>query len=319
MARLAYCILMACTIWLAAVGNAGGGAGTMTVDGKLGDALRRHVGRLTVEIGERTVQRPPGLALAADYIRDVFERAGLEVRRQAYDYHGHQVANLIATLGGGASDYYLVGAHYDTVPGTPGADDNASAVAVLLELGRWLGAHPQAPPIRLVAFTLEEAPAYNTALQGSRVFVRELTQAGERVLGAVILEMVGYTSPRQLYPLVLRWAGYPRRGNFIGVVGNWRSRRFGKAILRGFRRNPRLPVESLFVPFDGWVLPATRLSDHASFWDRGWPAVMVTDTAFFRNPNYHTPRDRLETLDFGFMAELVGSLEAALDELIAVE
>ncbi len=320
MARLAYRILMACTIWLAAVGNPGGGAGTMTEDGKLGDALRRHVGKLTVEIGERTVQRPPGLALAAAYIQDVFERAGLEVRRQAYDYHGQQVANLIATPSGGIDpDYYLVGAHYDTVPGTPGADDNASAVAVLLELGRWLGAHPQAPPIRLVAFTLEEAPAYNTALQGSRVFVRELTEAGERVLGAVILEMVGYTSPRQHYPLVLRWAGYPRQGNFIGVVGNWRSRRFGNAILRGFRRNPRLPVESLFVPFDGWVLPATRLSDHASFWDRGWPAVMVTDTAFFRNPNYHTKLDRLETLDFGFMAELVGSLALALDELIAVE
>ncbi len=292
----------------------------MTEDGKLGDALRRHVGKLTVEIGERTVWRPPGLALAAAYIQDVFERAGLEVRRQAYDYHGQEVANLIATpKGASASAYYLIGAHYDTVPGTPGADDNASAVAVLLELGRRLARHPRAPPIRLVAFTLEEAPAHNTALHGRRVFVRELTQAGERALGAVILEMVGYTSPRQHYPLVLRWAGYPRRGNFIGVVGNWRSRRFGEAILRGFRRNPRLPVESLFVPLDGRVLPATRLSDHASFWDRGWPAVMVTDTAFFRNPNYHTPQDRQETLDFGFMAELVGSLALALDELIAVE
>ncbi len=320
MARLVCRILMACTIWLAAVGIAGGGAGTMTEDGKLGDALRRHVGKLTVEIGDRTVYRPGSLALAATYIEDVFERAGLEVERQSYDYHGQQVANLIATpKGGGAPAYYLIGAHYDTVPGTPGADDNASAVAVLLELGRRLASRPVTPPLRLVGFTLEEPPAYNTSLQGSRVFVRELAQAGERVLGAVILEMVGYTSPRQHYPLVLRWAGYPRRGNFIGVVGNWRSRRFGNAILRGFRRNPLLPVESLFVPLDGRVLPATRLSDHASFWDRGWPAVMVTDTAFFRNPNYHTPLDRLETLDFGFMAELVGSLALALDELVAVE
>ena len=126
--------------------------------------------------------------------------------------------------------------------------------------------------------------------------------------------MVGYTCPRQHYPLVLRWAGYPSQGNFIGIVGNWRSRRFGRTVLKGFRNNERLPVESLFVPLNGWILPATRLSDHASFWDAGWPALMITDTAFFRNPNYHLPSDTIDTLDFEFMAELVKSLELALAE-----
>ncbi len=138
------------------------------------------------------------------------------------------------------------------------------------------------------------------------------------MLGALILEMVGYTSPRQHYPFVSRWPGYPAQGNFIGVVGNWRSRRFGRAALKGFRNNGNLPVESLFLPFNGWILPATRLSDHASFWDVGWPALMVTDTAFFRNPNYHLPSDSIDTLDFSFMAQLVKSLELALLELPSV-
>ena len=272
---------------------------------------------LTVDIGPRTVHAGDGLDRAARYIRGCFEDAGLEVDEQAYDYRGRRVTNLIATLpsAAGASAYYLVGAHYDTVPTTPGADDNASAVAVMLELGRRLTEIPTAAPVKLAAFTLEESPAFHTRHQGSRVFVRERKRAGDRILGAVVLEMVGYTCPRQHYPMVLRWSGYPRQGNFIGVVGDWRSRRFGRTVLKGFKKNGRLPVESLFVPFRGWVLPSTRLSDHASFWDSGFPAIMVTDTAFFRNPNYHLPSDTIDTLDFEFMAQLVESLTLALAEL----
>jgi len=162
--------------------------------------------------------------------------------------------------------------------------------------------------------TPEEPPAFMTRDQGSRVFVRECKRAGHRIAAAVILEMVGYTCPRQHYPLALGWAGYPSDGQFIGIVGNWRSRQFGRAVLKGFRNNQRLPVESLFMPFDGWILPAARFSDHASFWDAGLPALMVTDTAFFRNPNYHLPTDTFDTLDFGFMAQLVRSLELAVAE-----
>jgi Zn-dependent M28 family amino/carboxypeptidase len=286
------------------------------IETSLEDSLRKHVEVLTVDIGPRTPLLGDSLPRAARYIRGVFEDAGLEVAEQAYNYNGQRVANLIAMSPGtsSASNYYVVGAHYDTVPSTPGADDNASAVAVMLELARRLSEKSVSAPVRFAAFTLEEPPAFMSQHQGSRVFVRECKRMGDRIIAAVILEMVGYTCPRQEYPLVLRWAGYPNHGEFIGIVGNWSSRRFGHAVRAGFRKNQSLPVESLFVPFNGWILPATRLSDHASFWDAGLPALMVTDTAFFRNPNYHLPSDTLDTLDFRFMGQLVRSLELAVAE-----
>jgi hypothetical protein len=281
------------------------------------NALRKHVDELAVEIGPRTPFDGDSLARAAAYIRAAFEEAGLPATEQAYDYQGRRVANLIATLPGQAraSAYYVVGAHYDTVRTTPGADDNASAVAVLLELARHTREAGRKLPVRFVAFTLEEPPASDTPSQGSRVFVRAGETQGDRVLGGIILEMVGVTSPIQNYPLMRRWPFYPAEGNFIGIVANWRSWRFGWAVRKGFRKNPHLPVRSVFLPFDGRFIPEARWSDHASFWDAGLPALMVTDTAFFRNPNYHLPSDTIETLDFGFMAELVRSLELALREL----
>jgi Zn-dependent M28 family amino/carboxypeptidase len=184
----------------------------------------------------------------------------------------------------------------------------------MLELARRLRRARLKTPILFAAFTLEEPPAYLTDHQGSHIFVRSCQSNGDSVLGAIVLEMVGYTAPRQNYPFLPRWPGYPAQGNFIGVIGNWRSLRFGRSVVRGFRKNRDLPVESLFLPFDGRILPETRLSDHASFWDAGLAALMVTDTAFFRNPNYHLPSDTIDTLDFTFMAQLVKSLELALLE-----
>ena len=327
----AFALAVLVVIGISCGGPAWGEPAAMTDDGNieiattggapLEEALRRHLTALSTDIGERSPWRGDGLARAEAYIRATWDKAGLRVTEQVYDYRGRRVANLIAEAAGARQDgpFYVVGAHYDTVPGTPGADDNASGVAVLLELGRRVAAAPPRLPLRLVAFTLEEPPAFNTRDQGSRVFVRRLAEAGEQALGAIVLEMVGFTAPSQTYPFFLRWAGYPSHGRFIAVVGNRSSRRFGHAILRGFRGNPRLPAESLFVPLDGWILPDTRLSDHASFWDAGWPAVMVTDTAFFRNPHYHGPSDRAETLDFSFMAELVRSLENALAELAVLD
>ncbi len=290
-----------------------------TANAELIEALRRHVRTLSAEIGERSVLGGEGLDRAADYLRRAFQGAGLTVTEQTYDYAGRRVANLIADLPGAPADPapHIVGAHYDTVLGTPGADDNASAVAVMLELARRAAARTPAAALRFVAFTLEEPPAFGTRHQGSRVFVRRLAEAGGGVAGAIILEMVGVTAPKQEYPVFLQWAGYPKTGDFIGVVGNRPSRAFGERVLDGMRRNPALPVESLFVWFNGWLLTDTRLSDHASFWDRGFPALMVTDTAYFRNRNYHGPGDRAETLDYAFMAELVRSLGLALDGLAA--
>jgi Zn-dependent M28 family amino/carboxypeptidase len=278
--------------------------------------LRRHVEVLAGDIGPRVPSPGNGLRQAAEYIRAEFRSAGLQVTEQGYDWHDEQVANLIADLPrenfNHNQPYFIVGAHYDTVASSPGADDNASAVAVLIELARRVAAVGAPVPVRFVAFTMEELPAFMTPKQGSRVFIRAAMEAHEQILGAIVLEMVGFTSRRQSYPWPLQLAGYPSAGHFIGIVGNRRSRGFGRMLLQGFRLNEALPVESLFVPANGWVMPATRLSDHASFWDWRIPAVMVTDTAFFRNPHYHLPSDTPDTLDYGFMSELVRSLALAL-------
>jgi peptidase M28-like protein len=176
----------------------------------LRDALREHVDALSVDIGPRTPLSPGSLVRAANYITSAFEDTGLSVKEQNYQYYDQRVTNLLATApaSAGASAYYVVGANYDTVPSTSGADDNASAVAVMLELaGRVRQTRLQAP-VLFAAFTLEEPPAYLTGLQGSRIFVRSCQENGDRVLGAIILEMVGYTAPRQHYPFLSRWPGY---------------------------------------------------------------------------------------------------------------
>ena len=281
------------------------------------EALRRHVRLLSAEIGARSVVRGDGLGRAKNYLVEAFRAAGLSVSEQTYIYKGRPVANLIADLPGSPTNGapLLVGAHYDTIVGTPGADDNASGVAVMLELARWAAKNRPSVAVRFVAFTLEEPPNFGTRHQGSRVFVRGLGKDGARIKGAIVLEMVGFTTPKQKYPLVLQGTGYPETGDFIAVVSNRSSSEFAQQILRAMHRNPALPVESLFVRFNGWLLPDTRLSDHASFWDNKLPAVMVTDTAYFRNRHYHTRSDRAETLDYAFMAELVQSLTLVLDEL----
>ncbi|MBC8337485.1 MAG: M28 family peptidase [Alphaproteobacteria bacterium] len=285
--------------------------------GRLMDALTGHVRELSTKIGERSVLRGSGLDRAKAYVRGAFEAAGLIVTEQTYEYGGRRVSNVIADSPGAMANAmpYIIGAHYDSVIGTPGADDNASAVAVMLELARRSKTKSPGVPLRFVAFTLEEPPTHATRHQGSRVFVKRLMETGEQVAGAIILEMVGLTTPKQNYPVFLQWAGYPEAGNFIAVVGNRASKSFGEQVLRGMRKNPDLPVESLFVWFNGWILADTRLSDHAPFWDKGVPALMITDTAYFRNRNYHGPGDTADTLDYAFMAELVRSLEHAFDTL----
>jgi hypothetical protein len=290
---------------------------TRSVDSELytlQNTLRKHVDALAVQIGPRTPSNPKSLVRAANYIHSALKRAGLSVSEQSYHYFDEQVTNVFATIPStaGTSAYYVVGAHYDTVPDSPGADDNASGVAVMLELAGRFRQKNLKVPVVFAAFTLEEPPAFSTGHQGSRVFVRACQINGDRVIGAIVLEMVGYTAPSQRYPFISRWPGYPAEGNFIGIIGNWRSRKFGRTVVKAFRQNRDLNIASLFLPFDGRILPETRLSDHASFWDAGLPALMVTDTAFFRNPNYHLASDTIETLDFVFMAQLVKSLEIAL-------
>jgi Zn-dependent M28 family amino/carboxypeptidase len=281
------------------------------------NSIQKHINKIAVEIGPRPVINEQSIKKTEKYITNCFENIGLEIKQQRYKYDNYDIANVIAGSQKNilSSKYYVIGAHYDSVPETYGADDNASGIAVLLELARYTMQEKISLPVRFVAFTAEEPPTFSTRHQGSKVFVKSVKEKKDEILGAIILEMVGYTSNEQTYPMILKWMGYPSKGNFIGIVGNRKSKKFGQSIFQSFKKNAQLPVETLFVPFNGWILVDTRLSDHSSFWDAGLPAVMITDTAFFRNPNYHSPQDTFDTLDYFFMAKLVKSLLITLKEL----
>lgn len=277
--------------------------------------LKDHVNVLCNDIGSRSIMEPLNLRRVQDYVHESFKRLGLEVRVQDYEAYGNPTANLVAFHPDTDLDspLMLLGAHYDTVMGTPGADDNASAVAVMLETARILDSAAEKPSGALyVAFSTEEPPSFNTRYMGSKVFVRSLKQEQLTVQGALVLEMVGYYSdePRsQKIPLTVKWMGFSDTANFIAIVGNGRSRSLVKGISGAIKESDcGLPVEDLTIPGSGYLLPETRLSDNVSFWDARIPAVMITDTSFFRNPHYHTPRDRPETLDYEKMAQLVKGL-----------
>jgi len=291
--------------------------GTMTDIQQTAARLKEHLSVLTRTIGERSIYRPENLKKTEIYIRSIFRDMGLETRSQTYRYEQLEVANIEAEVSFGDRPLkrYVVGAHYDSVAGTVGADDNASAVAVLLETARQLKAlktdHLPDMSVKFVAFALEEPPVYGTRFMGSRVYARNAGKAKEKIDGMICLEMVGYTCRQpgcQDYPFPLMYFGYPETGNFIGIVANFKSRQFARGLTQAFLDNPELPVVKLTVPLNGWILPSVRLSDHASFWDEGFKAVMITDSAFYRNPHYHLLSDAMDTLDFTFMARLVQSL-----------
>ena len=279
--------------------------------------LKVHVEALTKNIGERSVSRLWNLEKTAEYIETFYHEINVDSRREPYLYGKNTVSNIVADIvfTNGDLKVFLVGAHYDSLKGTVGADDNASAVAVQLEVARVLSSLKTIEnldlTVRFVSFALEEPPAYGTRSMGSRVYVRKARKAKERIDGMICLEMVGYTCQEpgcQNYPFPLMFLGYPKAGNFIGIVGSYRSRQFTDSLFQSFEKNEFLPVVKLTVPGHGYLIPNVRLSDHASFWDRGYKAVMITDTAFYRNPHYHRASDTMDKLDFPFMTELVRSL-----------
>jgi Zn-dependent M28 family amino/carboxypeptidase len=284
---------------------------------KTSQSIKEHLTVLTETIGERSIALSDNLNRAADYIESFYKDLGLAVYRQQYEYRHLTVANIVTQISFGSQpkNRYLVGAHYDSVMGTVGADDNASAIAVQLETARHLkefaGSEGLDLAVKFVSFALEEPPVYGTGYMGSRVYAKAARQEKEQIDGMICLEMVGYACYEpgcQGYPFPLMYFGYPKQGNFIGIVGNFKSRDFTRALFSRFSKNPELPVVKLNVPLNGRILPAVRLSDHASFWDQGFKAVMLTDSAFYRNPHYHRPSDTMEKLDYRFMAELVESL-----------
>lgn len=279
--------------------------------------LKKHLEILTQKIGERSVYRPENLRKTEMYIKSFYERMNLTSQSSTYQYQDLEVSNIVSEISFGRTPAkrYILGAHYDSVAGTVGADDNASAIAVQLEVARQLkeqtGRRDLDLSVRFVSFALEEPPVYGTRFMGSRVYARRARKEKEKIDGMICLEMVGYTCHEpgcQDYPFPLKFLGYPETGNFIGIVGNFSSLGFTRALTGAFKKNRNLPVVKLTVPFSGWILPSVRLSDHASFWDQGYKAVMVTDSAFYRNPHYHLLSDTMDKLDYPFMAELVESL-----------
>jgi Zn-dependent M28 family amino/carboxypeptidase len=288
--------------------------------GESKEKLKSHVEHLASTICARSIYKPDKLNEAAKYIQDLLEGWEFTVESQEYRVWKTPVRNLVANVDGAPErPYYLVGAHYDTVSHTPGADDNASAVAVVLELARLVsqGILEPASPLALVFFTLEEPPTFGTPLMGSRVYASRAKKAGYIIKGALILEMVGYYCHEkgcQSYPPFIRQLlGLPNVGDFIGIIGDGKSRKLVEELEEAFKKNPALPVHSLAVPLRGHSLPGSRLSDNASFWDVGYPAVMITDTAYYRNPNYHASGDTPDTLDYATMAQLVKSLALFLE------
>ena len=236
------------------------------------------------------------------FIERELASCGLEIESDYFPFRGEKFRNVIGRLGiQSTGPTIIVGAHFDSVPGTPGADDNASGVAVLLEAARILSKERLSSQVLFVAFQLEE---FN--MVGSTHFARKLKGARVKVGAMISLEMVGYTDSRpgsQRYPAGLGRL-YPDQGDFLGVIGNWRSHRLLRRFTASLRQVDGLPVETLTLPGNGRFVPAARLSDHAPFWDLGFSALLITDTAFLRNPHYHRASDTLESLDISFMAKV---------------
>lgn len=274
----------------------------------LSDRLYTHVDRLAGLIGPRHVGKPKSMEVTATYIERALVDFGFSVDRQTYQVEDTQVANLVVELPGSrrAEEVVILGAHYDTVPTTPGADDNASAVAMLIEVARILRPFAFQRTLRFVAFPCEEPPHFYTDTMGSEVYARQCRVRGERIIGMICLEMVGYycTEPesQQIPPGIPRWLhwAFPGRGDFLAAVGNFRSWRLVWAFRRGFKRVTRFPLYSIALPEKIWEI---RMSDNSSFWDQGYPALMVTDTSFLRNPHYHADTDTPDTLDYARMAQ----------------
>jgi aminopeptidase YwaD len=253
------------------------------------------------------------LEQAAQYIRGEFVKIGMEAEEDLFQWEGRFYKNIVAEKKGKVplDKVLILGAHYDAVSGSPGADDNASGIAVLLEVARNIQAVPLDLTLKLIAFSLEE---YDYA--GSTHYAENARKRGEEILGMISLEMVGFTSPRQNYPHYLNPKQYPNIGDFIGIIGNDRSRTLTERVRRSFKTYiPQLPSEFLIIPGNGEGMEEARLSDHSPFWEQGFPALLVTDTAFLRNPNYHLPSDTIETLDFEFMKRVAIGVFYSIIEL----
>jgi len=271
------------------------------------DALRAHVQALAGDIGERSVFRPGSLALAADYIENVWRAQGYHVVRQ----DGGDGCENLEVARPGNSEIIVIGAHYDSVAGSPGANDNASAVASLLELSRFFAGQTTKRTLRFVAFVNEEPPFFKTPRQGSRVYARACRERGDDVRVMIALETMGWYSDApgsQRYPFPFGLF-YPNRGNFIAFISNFKSRGVMHEALRAFAAHSDFPVECC-ATFAS--VPGIDWSDHGSFWHEGYRAFMVTDTAPYRYPHYHEATDTPDKVDYKALARVTSGLCGAV-------
>lgn len=279
--------------------------------------LKNHVKVLSQDIGIRSILEPEPLEAAALYIESEFESAGLHVVRQEYETHWAPAANIVARSPNWQGDkpVLVVGAHYDTVIISPGADDNASSVAVLIETARQIvrEAPERTENLLFVAFSTEEPPCYDTEVMGSRVFVNRMMNSPLTIGGAIILEMVGYFSDepgsQQTIDRLERY-NLPEIGNFLIVAADHQSAELADGVHQGMEESGSgLPLIKMVNLADQSPLSSIISgSDHATFWEAGIPAIMLNDTAFLRNPNYHKDTDTADTLDYEAMGKLVKAL-----------
>lgn len=254
------------------------------------------------------------LSSVANFVEEKFREYGYVVEINEFSYNGKEYKNIIATLKGINSnkDWLLIGAHYDSAIGSPGADDNASGIAVMLEVARIIRKSPIAERIKFVAFTLEEPQAFDLKfIIGSSQFVKKFKKLGHRYK-ALILESVGYYSDVKGSQKLPAFTKGPDVGNFLGVVGNGKSNTLLELFEKVKEYVPSINLITYKAPMNGWLALETRFSDHAPFWDAGFQAVMLTDTAMFRNPYYHTSQDTPDKLNFPFMEDVTKALLVAV-------
>ena len=281
----------------------------------LREELRANVQKLAGEIGERNMWRYAQLNAAADFVEDSFSRAGLRPRRDSYEVRGQTCHNIEAEIEGARREFLLIGAHYDSVFGSPGANDNGSGVAATLALARRFAGKKTDHTLRFVAFVNEEPPYFLSDEMGSFVYARRCKERGDKIAAMISLETIGYFSDApnsQTYPSPGLGIFYPKVGNFIGFVSNVHSRTLLRRALALFRQRAKIPSEGAALP--GFV-PGVSWSDQWSFWRNGYPGIMVTDTAPFRYPYYHSANDTPDKLDYDRFALVVSGMEKVIEGL----
>jgi hypothetical protein len=277
--------------------------------------LKSDVQTLAGEIAERNMARYAQLNAAADFIEDSFSRAGLHPRRDSYEVRGQACHNIEAEIPGTRPNVVLIGAHYDSVFGSPGANDNGSGVAALLALARRFAGKPAQQTLRFVAFVNEEPPYFLTEQMGSFVYAGRCKTRGDRISAMISLETIGYFSDAphsQAYPAAGLGVFYPTVGNFIGFVSNVHSRALLRRSIALFRKHAKIPSEGAALPS---FVPGVSWSDQWAFWQHGYPGIMITDTAPFRYPHYHNATDTPDKLDYDRFALVVSGMQKVIEGL----